>query len=96
MTWYRKGKVVGNGGTDVNLAFFMLDAVSRKGGEGADDWYEAFRMYVNDMYEPHDVLCMCTDDEVHYDSLFITWVINSIRESRAAFAERFGFEWRDE
>ena len=42
MTWYRKGEMVGNGGTDVNLAFFMLDAVNRKGGEGADDWHRAF------------------------------------------------------
>ena len=96
MTWYRKGEMVGSGGTDVNLAFFMLDAVNRTGGEGADDWYEAFRTYVNDRYEPHDVLCMCTDDEVDYDSLFTTWVIKTIHQSRAEFAERFGFEWRDE
>ena len=37
MTWYRKGEVVGKGGTDVNLAFFMLDAVNRRGlSDGTD------------------------------------------------------------
>ena len=96
MTWYRKGKVVGNGGTDVNLAFFMLDAVNRRGGEGADDWYRAFERYVDDTYEPHEILRMCSDDSEDYDSMFIDWVLDSVRQSREAFSVRFGFEWRDE
>lgn len=96
MTWYRNGEKMGSGGTDVNLAFFMLDAVSRKGGEGADDWYRAFERYIDDTYEPHEILRMCSDDDVDYDIMFLDWVQDSISKSREAFAERFGFEWRDD
>ena len=96
MTWYRKGEIVGNGGTDVNLAFFMLDAVNRKGGEGADDWYRAFERYIDDTYDAHTMLLMCSDDDEDYDSLFIDWVLDSVRQSRETFGIRFGFEWRDE
>ena len=96
MTWYRKGEIVGKGGTDVNLAFFMLDAVNRRGGEGADDWHRSFERYVDDTYEPHEILRMCSDDSEDYDGLFIAWVLDSIRQSRETFGTRFGFEWRDE
>ena len=96
MTWYRNGEMVGSRGTDVNVAFFMLDAVNRRGGEGADDWYEAFRMYVDDNYDAHDMLRICSDDGEDYESMFIDWVLDSVRESREAFSVRFGFEWRDE
>ena len=96
MTWYRKGEIVGKGGTDVDLAFFMLDAVNRRGGEGADDWYRAFEQYVNDMYDAHTMLLMCSDDSEDYETMFIDWVLDSVRQSRETFGIRFGFEWRDE
>ena len=91
MSWYRGDERIG---CDMDVANRMLDDAVNQRGDG-DDYMDAFRAYVNDGFEPIEVLEMCTKDNVGFDEFFIDWAIDQLQYNDG-YGTRFGFTWREE
>ena len=91
MTWYKGDERMGD---DVDVANAMLDAAIEQTEEGIG-YMDDFRAYVNDAFEPMEVLETCTRDRVGLEELFIDWAVDQLQYNDA-YGERYGFTWREE
>ena len=92
MTWYREGKEIGG---MLDVANWMLDAVIGQSNEEASDWEDDFEAYLNEEFEPMEILRLCERQGCGYNELFMGWVIGMARYDDA-FESDYGFEWRDD
>lgn len=91
MTWYRGDERIGD---DVDVANAMLDAAIEQTEEGIG-YMDDFRAYVNERFEPMEVLETCTRDRVGLEGFFIDWAVDQLQYNDA-YGERYGFTWREE